>query len=168
MKAKSLILVAILAAAVGYAGFLLARQISLLKKTCIKMVSYQLNGILTRNASLVIKLQVSNNSDIDLQAKNGKFDIYLNDTFISTVPIAITQTLRAHSTISLPITAYFNPATVIKEGFQSLIQDPNNIAISIKGKISVLSSVIAINNLKIDKTIMLSEILTSNNSNQTC
>lgn len=167
MKAKHVIIIALLVAAT-YGGFLLARQISLLKKTCIKLINYQLNGLLTRNATLTVMLQVSNNSDIDLQAKNGNFDVYLNGIFISHVPIAITQTLKAHSTIQLPITAYFNPATVIKEGFQSLITDPTNIAISIKGKISVMSSVIAINNLKIDKTIFLSEILNSTNSNQTC
>lgn len=158
MKAKPFVIIALLAVAT-YVGFILARQVNLLKKTAIKILSYQLGGILTKQASLSVLLQITNNSDIDLQGKNASFDICLNDAFISKVEVPLTQALMAHKTITLPLTAYFNPALVVKQGLQSLLYDPKNVRLNIKGKVTVLSSIIAINNLKIDETIRLSDIL---------
>jgi LEA14-like dessication related protein len=164
---KPLILLLLLAAA-AYAGFVIARQVSLLKKTCIKIVSYTLSGVLTKQASLSVMLQITNNSDIDLQAKNGNFDIYLNNVFISKVQVPITQALNKHQTIQLPLTAYFNPGTVITQGLQSLLSNPSNVRLTIKGKVSVMSSIIAINNLKIEETILLQDILKPSSSNKKC
>lgn len=158
MRAKPLIITALIAAA-AYAGFVIARQVSLLKSTGIKIISYKLNGIFTRNASLYLLLKISNNSDIDLQAKSGKFDVYLNNIFIAGVPVTVTETLNAKSSINVPLTAYFNPATVIQQGLQTLVSNPQNVTLTIKGKVSVQSSFIAINNLKINETMLLSDIL---------
>lgn len=167
MKAKPVIILFSIAI-MSYLGFLLYTQYLLLKQTCVKIVKYTLTGILTKQAALNLVLKITNNSDIDLQANNGKFDVYLNNIYIANVPITITKKLNAKSTIELPLNVYFNPATVIKQGVQSILHDPNNIAITIKGKINVVSNYISINNIKINETIMLSDILKPGNNNNNC
>lgn len=167
MKAKPVIMLFILAIA-GYLGFLLYRQLNLLKKTCIKIVGCNLNGLLTKSASLNIVLSITNNSDIDLQAQNGKFQFLLNNIPVAKVNIPITKTLNAHQSIQLPLTAYFNPSTVIKQGIQSLLSDPNNIIIGINGKVSVISSGIAFNNIKISEKFMLSDLLKPSSNQNNC
>lgn len=96
---------------------------------------------------------------MDLQAKGGNFNLYLNNVFISNVPVKITQILYAGKTLDIPLTAYFNPAAVIKQGVQVLLKDKNNIYLTIDGKVSVITQYIAINNIKINEKIRLSDIL---------
>lgn len=166
MKAKPMIIFLGLLG-LGYGAFLLYVQMLLLKKTCIKVVKYSLAGVLTKQASLTLTLQVTNNSDIDLQAKKGSFKIYLNDVFISDVPVTITKVVKAHSTVEIPLVAYFNPVALVKQGLQTLLNSPDNIKIRVAGKVNVTSNYIAINNLKIDETLLLSEILQPK-QNTTC
>lgn len=158
MKIKHLIIGGTIILAV-YVSFLLKRQFDLLKKAQIKIVNFRIHGLLTKNASLELIIKITNNSDIDLMANNGKFDVFLNQTKISTIPVPITKKLDARSFIEVPLNIRFNPALVIQQGMQALISDPKNVVVSVKGKINVVSSGIAFNNIKIDETMLLSEII---------
>lgn len=167
MKAKHIVISAIVLA-LGYGAWILYLQMQLLKTTCIKMVGYQLQGIATQSASLTITLSIKNNSDINLLARNGNFDIFINDNYIANVPIKVAKTIASNSTIQLPVTAYFNPKEVIKKGLQAIVSSGSNARVTLRGSIGVISNVIAVNNIKVDQTLTLNEILQSTNSPSKC
>jgi len=162
MKPKYILISALLLAAT-YGGYLLFNQITLLKKTCVKMVNHRLTGLLSKNAQLSITLRITNKSDIDLLATGEIFDIYINNNFVAKLNQSNKHVIARNSSTDITLTANFDPSNLVKQGFAAIAQDFNQVRIRIKGKFNIKTSIISVNNLSIDTSMTLAEILAPSN-----
>lgn len=167
MKVKYIVVSALLLAAT-YGGYLLYNQITLLQKTCVKMVNHRLTGLLSKNAQLSITLRITNKSDIDLLATGEVFDIYINNNFIAKLNQSDRHVLVRNASTDITLTANFDPSNLVKQGFAAIAQDFNRVRIQIKGKLNIKTSIISVNNLSVNTSMTLAEILAPSNQQSTC
>jgi LEA14-like dessication related protein len=162
MKAKQ-ILIPLLLAIGGYAAFAVVRQMQLIKQSCVKFLSYRFEHIGLKYVSLIVQLQLKNNSDINLKILSGNFDSYINDVFVTNIKTAQAN-LPAHATSVINLKIEFDPGKVLKMAIASLLNSPENIKVRIKGYVTAVSSAIILSNIKIDESITLAEILSPSTS----
>lgn len=167
MKVKYIVISALLLAAT-YGGYLLYNQITLLKQTCVKMVNHRLTGLLSKNAQLSITLRITNKSDIDLLATGEVFDIYINNNFIAKLNQSDRHVLTRNASTDITLTANFDASNLLKQGFAAIAQDFNRVNIRIKGKLNIKTSIISVNNLKVDTSMTLAQIIAPSNQQSTC
>jgi len=167
MKAKYIVVSALLLAAT-YGGYLLYNQITLLKQTCVKMVNHRLTGLLSKNAQLSITLRITNKSDIDLLATGEVFDIYINNNFVAKLNQSDRHVLTRNASTDITLTANFDASNLLKQGFAAIAQDFNRVNIRIKGKLNIKTSIISVNNLKVDTSMTLAQIIAPSNQQSTC
>lgn len=167
MKPKYILISALLLAAT-YGGYLLFNQITLLQKTCVKMVNHRLTGLLSKNAQLSITLRITNKSDIDLLATGEVFDIYINNNFVAKLNQSDRHVLARNASTDITLTANFDASNLLKQGFAAIAQDFNRVNIRIKGKLNIKTSIISVNNLKVDTSMTLAQIIAPSNQQSTC
>lgn len=165
MKLKP-ILISLLIAGIGYGAAVLYRQVTLLKNSCVKLASYRFQKFSLKDATLIIKITIKNNSDIDLTIKNTDLNANINGTFVSKITNKENVTLSKKSETNIDLTINFNPTQVIKTGLSEIFTTGTDLQINIQGKLTVVSSLILISNLKIDETIKLSDILSPSNDSK--
>lgn len=167
MKVKYIVVSALLLAAT-YGGYLLYNQITLLKQTCVKMVNHRLTGLLSKNAQLSITLRITNKSDIDLLATGEVFDIYINNNFVAKLNQSDRHVLTRNASTDITLTANFDASNLLKQGFAAIAQDFNRVNIRIKGKLNIKTSIISVNNLKVDTSMTLAQIIAPSNQQSSC
>lgn len=167
MKPKYVLIGSLLLAA-SYGAYMLFNQVKLLKQTCVKMVNHRLTGLFSNMAQLSITLRVVNKSDIDLLATNENFDIYINNVFVANMKQSRQTMLARNSATDIVLNASFDPKNLVQQGIAALAQNFNAVTISIKGKLNVKTSLISVNNLKVDTTMTLAQILSPSNQTSNC
>ncbi len=132
------------------------------------MVNHRLTGLLSKNAQLSITLRITNKSDIDLLATGEVFDIYINNNFVAKLNQSDRHVLARNSSTDITLTANFDPSNLVKQGFAAIAQDFNRVNIRIKGKLNIKTSIISVNNLKVDTSMTLAQIIAPSNQQSTC
>lgn len=163
MKTRYILISALLAIG-GYAAFAITRQMQLIKQSCVKFLSYRFEHIGLNYVSLIVQMQLKNNSDINLKILSGSFDAYINDTFVTNIKTGATN-LPAHAASIINLKIEFDPGKLLKGVAASLLTSPENVKVHIKGRVTAVSSVIMISNIKIDESITLHEILNPTTTN---
>jgi LEA14-like dessication related protein len=112
-------------------------------------------------------LRITNKSDIDLLATGETFDIYINNNFVAKLNQSNKHVITRNSSTDITLTANFDPSNLVKQGFAAIAQDFNQVRIRIKGKFNIKTSIISVNNLSIDTSMTLAEILAPSNQQTT-
>jgi len=158
MKVLKPILITLLIAGAFYGSVVLYGQLVLIKKIKHKFFKHRFSYFNFTNARLIVTLEITNTSDIDFVIKNGNFNIFMNNVFVSTV-ITGSSVLKKQSPATIDLQIDFNPTQVFKNAITALMSNPGNIKITVDGNVTLLSNFMILNNLKINKTFALSEIL---------
>lgn len=158
----------ILAIGVGvllYASFILYRQWALLKKSCVKIVDYRFQSLGLQTSRLMLTLLIKNKTNFDFLIKSEKLNVSINGIKVSEVSNKKRNEIKAGSDNTINIVIDIDTAMLIRNGLNILSQSPNNIQINIEGKLTVVTSGVLLNNIHINETVSLSDILkpTSNN-----
>ena len=132
------------------------------------MVSHRLSGLFSKNATLSITLRIINKSDIALMATGEHFDIYINNNYIASLQQEHKTVLAANSATDITLNANFDPTTLLQQGFAAISKNLNAVTIRIKGKLNVKTSVISVNNIKVDTSMTLAQILAPSNQTSDC
>lgn len=148
-----------LLAGAAYGSFVAVQQLQLLNQSCVKPSGFRFEKIGLRYARLVLGLRVINKTDIDFTITNEKFDVYLNGAFVSSIRQASNKPLLKNTPVDLQLLIEFDPLAVLRGAAQSMIQNQGNVLVQLKGRITVRSKYLVLNNIKINESFSLAEIM---------
>ena len=123
------------------AGFLTAhfvRQAKLLKQTCFNFGGYKINTLNKDKINLEIYLNILNRSDISVTLKSYSFNVYLNNTKVSTLVSNTPQYVDRNGFAPLKLEIDIIPKDILNFNLLSnLLLDFNNAMVKIQGTVSI-------------------------------
>lgn len=144
----------------GVGGFLawhFTNQYKLLKNTCFTFGGFVINSLSKNGVSMAIKLNLRNRSDLSFALKGYNFNIYINNTLVTTAYSNATQVIERDSFAPLELLIDINPKTFVKPGFlTSFILNYGQAMVKIEGSVSINAAGVPVNKVpvKIESKLM--------------
>jgi LEA14-like dessication related protein len=92
------------------------------------------------NIGLQVVYTYTNNMDVDVVLTKQKYDVYLDDNYITSLTNDSTLTLKSHATTDIPLSLNINPNDVynkVKVNPLALLVNPGNVIMRIDMKVWV-------------------------------
>lgn len=162
-KALGLIVVGgvILLAAYAY------RQYNLLINASKKIVKATIHKFTFSEIDITVYIELFNKGDFSVDVTGQDYNVYVNDKFVSNITSADAVHIKGNGTTILPLRITFNPQQILSAAILnigSIMNDKSKVIISVKGKLSASAGLIKLNNLPLDFSMSLAEIMQSSNA----
>jgi len=180
MSTKRTILTVGIIAGLTAIGFGIAKIIKeqkrLLLSYCWKIKNVSIKKFTKDEIDLVLELLLRNQSDIDLDIYKWNLDVFIEGRKVANIDqpsnSGIEWKARAVSTIGLYVrfmpAKVFGSANYVVSLIAKFFTNKNNIKIGIKGTVSAKHSIFNVENLEIDMTLTIKDILSKDQSLEKC
>jgi LEA14-like dessication related protein len=115
-------------------------QYKKLMKNVTGYKSVSIKEVTKTNIALQVVYTYTNNMDVDVVLTKQKYDVYLDDNYITTLTNDSTLTLKAHATTDIPLNVNFNPTEIynkLKINPAALLINPGKVIMRIDMKVWV-------------------------------
>ncbi len=153
---KKVIIASVIVLALSYGSIWFYRQRQLLNNVKPKLIN--LSGTLNASTGhVIVTMQLTNNTAFDITVTKANVNVFLNSTFISTIVVNTSTSIKAKSSGNIDLVVDFDPSTVLINGLAGLLH-PGNFKLIIQGSAWVITSFIVLNSLEINEEIPLTDI----------
>jgi len=149
-------------------GIMLGRQIQLAQKACYEVQSYKLQYFGLNRAVIKITFKVKNTTGISFTIHKQSYKVYVNNREVANVLATEDMQLNAYSEAFPSIVVEFSPKDAIRNSLAEILSTGKQTAIRVVGKLSLKSGMLFYNNLKVDTTTTLYEILNDTSETIPC
>lgn len=125
------------------------RQTKLIKETCVHVASFKINDISTNLVDLTLQLEVINKTDLSFDITGQSYDIYINREHVAPIRSDKNFHLDKGGSAMMPVNIQFNPLQVLKIAVLNIF-NIKEVLFGIKGKLTVMSGILIINQLPVD------------------
>lgn len=144
-------------------SYYLISQYKKLTEFCVKFLKSQtkINNLGLNKTDITLLFQLLNKSSINAIVDGYQFEIYVNDTRVSTAYSQKPITVNANGYSVIEVNVIFNPLQVLQIGIANigdLISRKENIVIRIEGKLLGVKSVIKVNEIPLSYLTNLKEL----------
>lgn len=137
MKPKHYIIGTILLLAAGLTWHF-TNQLSLLKKTCFGFNGYIIKELNKNKIVIELRIKLRNQSDIAFELKAYNFNVYINNTKVTTVTSTQPQTIDRNSAAQINLLVDVVPGNILNPNFLSgFLLNYQNANIKIQGTASI-------------------------------
>ena len=142
-----------------YIVIAIIRQAVLARNSSFRPSGYKINALGWSEVSITVFFDFENNTDLDINLKNIKLDVYIFDTYVTTVRNDNIK-VRAHSTITTSVPVRFNPAQAAY-GILPYLTHIKDLPLQFKGHLNIVTNYFWWNRMMIDETVTMGELFES-------
>lgn len=150
----------------------IAKQQSMLNKTCFKPAGFVPNKLTLNNADINIKLKMKNKSALGYYLKNQVYNVYINDQFVGVIRNPNKLYIVPEKTTDVWLNIKFNPFQVSNiswDTLKDLIANNSDVKIQLKGNAKVIAgSGLFSFSYPVDTTFKLSDLVKGGNAAEPC
>jgi LEA14-like dessication related protein len=146
----------------GVYALYLASQFYIIYHASYKISRVVINNLSLTSASIVLYIEIVNNSNLLIIITDQKYDIIVNGTKVSSVDSKDPIILAKNDKAVMPLNINFSPTDIVKTGVQNLtaiLTDKSKVNIEVKGSVSIKWKLINLKNINVDITYTLQELI---------
>ena len=141
----------------------IAKQQSMLGKTCFKPAGFVPSKLTINNADINIKLKMKNKSEVGYYLKNQVYNAYINDQFVGVIRNSNKLYIVPEKTTDVWLNIKFNPLQVSNiswDTLRDLIMKNSDVKVQLKGNAKVIAGggLFAFN-YPVDETFSLADLV---------
>lgn len=158
----------------GVVGLLLYiyRQSVLLSSICYDFITMTYEGTVDGISTIGTTLKFTNYADYPIRIKGYKIDVLVDNVIVGNLEEEINETIPARGTKMIAFRAKANFNQAIAVGIQTIIEqfvDSTTSIVQLKGKASITTGLVSIDDYPIEYTTTTQELLQSvNNDSEKC
>lgn len=165
---KKPIIISTLALAGIYLGILAVRQYNLIQKSCYEVFRYKLQNFGLNYAKIKITFKVKNATDVGFVIHKQAYKVFINNYEVANILTTEDMKLPAQSEVYPSIEVEFSPKQFIKSSLSELLKTGSKTNIRVVGKLSLKSGILFYNNIEVDTTTTLYEVLNDTSETTPC
>jgi LEA14-like dessication related protein len=147
------------------------KQYNLLLNACYTISGGVVHSIGLDNISITLFFKVVNESDITLTLSDMKFNIYVNEMYVTSIFKKEPQILYSKSDAVIKLDFQFNPKDLLRAGVLNIapiIYDKEKLVVKTKGTYSLKTGIVKLKDFPFEDTITLKELLTPSDTPKKC
>ena len=164
MKASTALLTAAIAGTAAYAVAYVFRQKKLAADTGFDVLGYQTGTIGWESTTLTLFGRVTSKLDMPITVYRQQYEVFINDKKVGGILSKARFELPAHGYSDISIPVEFSPKEILNITWQNILKgglDINKINFRVKGTMGVATALILLNNVPLDVSFTLADILKS-------
>ena len=150
-------------ALLGYIGYAIYKNVSLLSTTHVRVAGVKLNSTNPSAWILTFTLAIENKSTIAIQVTGYNFALYVNGQQMTTATSNAMQSIAPEKTSNITVDATFDPTAVLKnltsvDFLKSVLASYKDTSLRFAGTVSAQHSGVSVKNIPVDYTTKVGDL----------